>query len=131
MSASGLYTTAIACGNLGLLTSRSHSHVDQEDSSVITTSEIQTNEYYDGQVRSLEFENSQGKFTAGVMQVGEWEFHAPTREWMILTRGSWEARLPGADEFVLFAEGESFQIEGGETFAVRTKEESAYICLYT
>ena len=36
---------------------------------------IKTNEYHD-QVRSLEFENSEGKFTAGVMQVGVWEFHA-------------------------------------------------------
>lgn len=92
---------------------------------------IKTNEYYEGQVRSLEFENSQGKFTAGVMQKGEWEFHAPTREWMILTRGEWEAQLPGTTEFVPFAEGEAFQIEGDETFKVRIKEDSSYICLYT
>ncbi len=92
---------------------------------------IKTNEYYDGKVRSLEFENTQGKFTAGVMQPGEWSFDAPTREWMILTRGAWEARLPGTTEFVPFAEGESFQIEGGETFTVRVLEESSYICPYT
>lgn len=92
---------------------------------------ITTNEYFDGQVRSLEFENSQGKFTAGVMQVGEWTFDVPTREWMILTRGAWEAKLPGSDDFVPFAEGESFEIDGGLQFSVRILEESAYICLYT
>lgn len=50
---------------------------------------------------------------------------------MILTRGEWEARLPGAEDFVSFGVGESFQIEADETFAVRIKEESAYICLNT
>jgi uncharacterized protein YaiE (UPF0345 family) len=93
--------------------------------------EVKVNEYYDGQVKSLEFENSQGKFTVGVMLPGEWEFNAPTREWMILTRGGWDAKLPGTDEYVPFAENESFQIEGGETFSVRVKEISSYICPYT
>jgi uncharacterized protein YaiE (UPF0345 family) len=92
---------------------------------------IKLNEYYDGQVRSLEFENSQGKFTSGVMEPGEWTFEAPTREWMILTRGSWEARLPGTEKFVPFEIGESFQIEGGESFTVRVLEPSSYVCPYT
>lgn len=30
---------------------------------------------------------------------------------MILTRGEWDVRLPGTDEFVPFGVGESFQIE--------------------
>jgi Uncharacterized protein conserved in bacteria len=91
---------------------------------------IQQNEYYDGQVRSLEFANEQGKFTVGVMEPGEWTFEAPTREWMVLTRGTWDARLPGADEWKTFREGESFQIEPNESFTVRMDDTVAYLCPY-
>lgn len=93
--------------------------------------EVKVNEYYDGRVKSLEFENSEGKFTVGVMFPGDWEFEAPTREWMTLTRGSWDAKLPGSDEFVPFGEGESFQVEAGESFTLRVKEISSYLCPFT
>ncbi|WP_309133171.1 pyrimidine/purine nucleoside phosphorylase [Brevibacterium sp.] len=92
---------------------------------------IGQNEYYDGQVRSLEFANEQGKFTVGVMEPGEWTFEAPTREWMILTRGSWDVQLPGRDDWKTFNEGESFQIEGDESFTVRISDTVAYLCPYT
>ncbi len=38
---------------------------------------IGQNEYFEGQVRSLEFKNEQGNFTVGVMEPGEWKFEAP------------------------------------------------------
>ncbi|GAB3194239.1 pyrimidine/purine nucleoside phosphorylase [Nesterenkonia suensis] len=92
---------------------------------------IGQNEYYDGQVRSLEFANQQGKFTVGVMEPGEWTFEAPTREWMILLRGTWDVRLPGRDDWVTYTEGESFQIERDESFTVRIADTVAYVCPYT
>ena len=55
---------------------------------------IGQNEYYDGQVRSLEFHNEQGNFTVGVMEPGEWRFEAPVTEWMLLVRGSWDVQQP-------------------------------------
>ncbi|MFE4412594.1 pyrimidine/purine nucleoside phosphorylase [Streptomyces sp. NPDC056821] len=92
---------------------------------------IKQNEYYEGQVRSLEFANTQGKFTVGVMEPGEWTFEAPTREWMILIRGSWDVRLPGSSGWKTFGEGDTFQIEGDESFTVRISDTVAYLCPYT
>ncbi|MGW5647755.1 pyrimidine/purine nucleoside phosphorylase [Saccharopolyspora sp. NPDC003752] len=62
---------------------------------------------------------------------GEWTFEAPTREWMILTRGSWDAKLPGSEEWKTFSEGDSFQIGGNESFTVRITDTVAYLCPYT
>jgi uncharacterized protein YaiE (UPF0345 family) len=92
---------------------------------------IGQNEYYDGHIRSLEFANKQGKFTVGVMEPGEWTFEAPTREWMIIVRGTWGAKLPGKDVWKTFTEGESFQIEANESFTVRMTDTVAYVCPYT
>ncbi|MGO4452711.1 pyrimidine/purine nucleoside phosphorylase [Arthrobacter sp. RAF14] len=93
---------------------------------------IGQNEYYEGQVRSLEFANEQGKFTVGVMEPGEWTFEAPTREWMHLVRGSWDVKLPAdSNEWVKYEEGSTFQVEGEQSFTVRVSDTVAYLCPYT
>lgn len=93
---------------------------------------IGQNEYYDGQVRSLEFKNEQGNFTVGVMEPGEWSFEAPCKEWMRIINGSWDVQQPaGQGEWKTYNEGEQFEVPGGTDFTVRVTDTVAYMCPYT
>ena len=90
---------------------------------------IKVNEYFAGTVKSLSFENSQGKFTAGVMIKGEYEFGTSTPEWMTLVKGKWTLQLPG-EQSKNYAEGETCSIPSGIKFKVVCSEDSAYLCRY-
>ncbi|MFT4214339.1 MAG: pyrimidine/purine nucleoside phosphorylase [Microbacterium sp.] len=93
---------------------------------------IGQNEYFDGQVRSLEFQNAQGNFTVGVMEPGEWRFEAPVQEWMTLLRGSWDVQQPaGQGEWKKYTEGEQFEVPAGTDFTVRVADTVAYLCPYS
>ncbi len=91
---------------------------------------VTDNVYFAGKVRSLDITNPSGNYTVGVMEVGEWEFNAPTREWMTLLTGKWEVQLPGETEFRPFGEGEAYEIAKDESFRTRIIEPTAYICRY-
>ena len=58
-----------------------------------------TNEYFDGKVKSIGFETPEGKATIGVMAVGEYEFVTSTVEYMTVTSGKLTVLLPGSDEW--------------------------------
>ncbi len=45
------------------------------------------NEYFDGKVKSIAFQNKQGNFTVGVMDIGEYEFGTNTIERMTVISG--------------------------------------------
>lgn len=93
---------------------------------------ISQNEYFDGQVRSLEFKNEQGNFTVGVMEPGEWTFEAPVAETMLLVRGSWDVQQPaGQGSWKTYNEGEAFDVPSGTDFTVRVTDTVAYLCPYT
>ncbi len=49
---------------------------------------------------------------------------------MTLTSGDMQVLLPGAEEWYQLAPGESFIVEAGQSFEVRTTVESAYLCKY-
>jgi purine/pyrimidine-nucleoside phosphorylase len=91
---------------------------------------IPMNEYFDGKVKSLGLSNSQGKFTAGVMLAGEYEFGTSTKEWMTLVSGAWQIKLPGSDVYVDFPVGSTFEVEAGEKFQLILSQDSAYLCRY-
>ena len=52
---------------------------------------MQVNEYFDGNVKSIGFENSEGRATAGVMAVGDYEFGTSENELMKIVSGSLQA----------------------------------------
>lgn len=88
------------------------------------------NEYFNGNVKSLALENSEGKATIGVMAPGEYEFGTATVEIMKVITGKLTVQLPDADKWEDFHAGESFEVDKDKKFKVKIEEQSAYLCLY-
>ncbi len=91
---------------------------------------FKTNEYFDGKVKSIAFETGDGPATIGVMADGEYEFGTATKEIMSVTSGQLDVQLPGSDGRVIYQAGDSFVVEKGLSFAVRSNGQSAYLCLF-
>lgn len=91
---------------------------------------IPMNEYFEGKVRSLSFNNSTGKFTNGVMLAGEYEFGTTSTEYMTLTSGKWLVQLPGTAEFKEWALYQTFEVPAHSKFQLKVLEDSSYTCRY-
>jgi len=91
---------------------------------------FKVNEYYDGKVKSLAFENNEGTVTAGVMAPGEYEFGTSTVEYMTVVSGKLTVLLPGENEWKSFGPYETFIVEKDSSFKVKVEEQSAYKCIY-
>ena len=92
--------------------------------------QMQVNEYFDGNVKSIGFENSEGRATAGVMAVGEYEFGTSEHELMKIVSGALQAKLPGTDAFESFPAGSEFNVAANEKFQVKVDQTTAYLCFY-
>ncbi len=91
---------------------------------------MQVNEYFDGNVKSIAFQNSDGKATAGVMAVGQYEFGTSEHEVMKIVSGELSVRLPNSEAFETFSGGQQFEVAAGQKFQVDVKQETAYVCFY-
>ncbi len=91
---------------------------------------FKSNEYFDGKVKSIAFETADGPATVGVMAEGEYEFATSSKEIMSVTSGAMDVKLPGSDGWMSFVAGDEFMIEADQSFGVRVKEQTAYLCLY-
>lgn len=91
---------------------------------------FKVNEYFDGNVKSLGFENSKGELTIGVMAAGEYEFGTTTIEYMTVTSGSMLVLLPGETEWKTYKEFETFVVEKDVKFQVKVSEPTSYKCVY-
>ncbi|MGB0732572.1 MAG: pyrimidine/purine nucleoside phosphorylase [Pontibacterium sp.] len=91
---------------------------------------MNVNEYFDGKVKSIGFENNEGKVTAGVMAPGEYEFGTSEDELMKVTSGELNVKLPGADDFVAYPAGTEFKVAANQSFQLIVKEATAYLCFY-
>ena len=89
-----------------------------------------TNEYFDGKVKSIAFQTAEGPATIGVMAAGSYEFGTSTHETMTVVSGALTIQLPGQDEWQRFAAGERFEVDANQKFGVRVEEDSSYLCLY-
>ena len=92
---------------------------------------MKVNEYFDGNVTSIGFENSEGRATAGVMAVGEYEFGTSENELMKIVSGSLQAKLPSSEAFETFDAGSEFKVPANTKFQVHVKEATAYLCFYS
>ena len=91
---------------------------------------LQVNEYFDGQVKSIAFNNSDGKSTAGVMSAGKYEFSTTTIEIMHVVSGKMTVMLPGNNEWQDITQCKSFEVPANSKFSVKITEETAYLCTY-
>lgn len=88
------------------------------------------NEYFDGNVKSLGFENNEGAVTIGVMATGEYEFGTSTVEYMTVTSGKMTVLLPGEKEWKTYLESETFIVGKDVKFRVKVDESTSYKCVY-
>jgi hypothetical protein len=91
---------------------------------------IKVNEYYEGSVKSMAIELSEGRFTVGVIEPGDYEFGTDTIEIMTVVCGEISAMLPGETEFKSYKPFEAFRIEKGERFKMKVTAPCSYRCQY-
>lgn len=91
---------------------------------------FKVNEYFDGNVKSLGFSNSDGRFTVGVMAPGSYIFGTNCVEEMTLISGSMAVILPGETSLRTIAIGETFTVAADVKFEVEIGEQAAYLCKY-
>lgn len=91
---------------------------------------FKTNEYFEGRVKSIAFETAEGPATIGVMADGEYEFGTSSKEIMSVSSGTLQVKLPGSADWMHVGKGESFIVEAGQRFGVKSIGQTAYLCLY-
>lgn len=91
---------------------------------------FKTNEYFDGKVKSIALEASEGTATIGVMAAGEYEFGTSTVEIMTVISGKLAVKLPGETDWKVFKKFESFMVPKDVKFKVKADEDTPYLCLY-
>lgn len=91
---------------------------------------LTTNEYFDGNVRSIGFQTATLPATVGVMAVGEYEFGTSQKETVTVVSGALTVNLPDADGWQTFNAGEQFIVAANEKFQLQVAVETAYLCTY-
>jgi uncharacterized protein YaiE (UPF0345 family) len=93
-------------------------------------SELDVNEYFDGNVKSIGFQTETLRATVGVMAPGDYEFGTSQNETMTVVSGALTVKLPGSDERVRFAAGSSFEVAANQKFQLQVAVDTAYLCTY-
>ena len=91
---------------------------------------ITVNEYFEGNVKSLGYQSSEGKSTVGVIDQGEYKFGTSTDETMIIIEGSMTVLLPGADQWITVKSGDEFKVPADTSFRVKSEGQTSYLCKY-
>lgn len=91
---------------------------------------LETNEYFDGNVKSIGFKASTLPATVGVMEIGDYEFGTSQKETMTVVSGALTVMLPNASDWKTYNQGESFVIEANQKFQLQVKVATAYLCTY-
>ncbi|PKM22012.1 MAG: hypothetical protein CVV10_06450 [Gammaproteobacteria bacterium HGW-Gammaproteobacteria-14] len=91
---------------------------------------FKVNEYFNGQVASIAFQTATLPATVGVMAPGEYEFGTSERETMKVISGALTVKLPGRDDWQIFAAGSEFIVDANVKFQLQVSEDTAYLCLY-
>jgi uncharacterized protein YaiE (UPF0345 family) len=91
---------------------------------------FKTNEYFDGNVKSMSFSTTDGPATLGLMAPGEYEFGTSTTEYMTVLSGEMTVLLPGSEEWVVYRPYETFVVPANTRFHLRISADAAYKCIY-
>jgi hypothetical protein len=91
---------------------------------------FKTNEYFDGNVKSIAFIMPEGPATIGVMAAGEYKFGTSSVEYMTVTSGELLVMQPGETEWKSYKPFETFVVAKDVTFSVKAGTDTTYLCLY-
>ncbi len=91
---------------------------------------LQTNEYFDGRVKSIAFQTATLPATVGVMDLGDYEFSTDKKETITVVSGYLTVKLPNSDDWQAFPAGKSFVVEANQKFQLQIAEQTAYLCTY-
>ncbi len=91
---------------------------------------LKVNEYFEGNVKSIAFEGGDLPATVGVMAPGEYSFGTSQREYVTVISGELVVKLPGADDWQAFGDGETFTVEADQRFDLKVAQDTAYLCKY-
>ncbi|WP_432452028.1 MULTISPECIES: pyrimidine/purine nucleoside phosphorylase [unclassified Agarivorans] len=91
---------------------------------------LKSNEYFNGQVKSIGFAGKEKPSSVGVMAVGEYEFGTAEAELMVVVSGELIVKLPGEQEWRSFKDGQQFNVPGNAKFQLKVPCETAYLCVY-
>ncbi|UTM57162.1 pyrimidine/purine nucleoside phosphorylase [Photobacterium sp. CCB-ST2H9] len=91
---------------------------------------LNTNEYFDGNVKSIGFEAQGARSSVGVMLPGNYTFSTAAPERMTVVKGTITVKLPGHVEWETYNAGDDFEVPGDAAFDVRIEETTAYLCDY-
>ncbi|MDH5517249.1 MAG: pyrimidine/purine nucleoside phosphorylase [Gammaproteobacteria bacterium] len=92
---------------------------------------FETNEYFDGKVKSIAFQTETLPATVGVMAAGEYVFNTAKKEKMVVVSGALTVKLPNQSSEVTYLAGESFEVAADSAFDVKVSTDTAYLCLYS
>lgn len=91
---------------------------------------IKVNEYFDGGVKSLGYENKTGKSTVGVMAAGDYEFSTGSKEIMTVVEGKLTIQQAGEDSWIDYTDGQSFEVPANSKFKLKVEEPTSYLCQF-
>jgi len=91
---------------------------------------FKTNEYFDGKVKSIAFQNAEKQATIGVMAAGEYVFNSADKEKMSVITGQLIIKLDGESESKTYDAGQSFEVTENSAFNVSVPVDCAYLCEY-
>lgn len=91
---------------------------------------FETNEYFDGNVKSIAFQSETLPASVGVMEVGDYTFGTGAKEYMTVVSGNLTVKLVGATQWSRYNAGETFEVEANSRFDVKVAVQTAYLCLY-
>lgn len=91
---------------------------------------FKVNEYFDGTVKSIAFQQAEGQATIGVMAPGKYNFGTADREIMHVISGSMKVLLPGSNDWESFSAGDQFRVPANSKFDLEVSVDTAYLCEY-
>jgi len=91
---------------------------------------FKVNEYFNGKVKSIAFDSTEGPATIGVMAAGEYEFGTSTIEHMTVTSGEMQVMLPGETDWKTYKPFETFIVAKNVKFKVKLTSDTSYRCFY-
>lgn len=91
---------------------------------------LETNEYFNGKVKSIGFQTGTLPATVGVMEIGEYEFDTAKKETVTIISGALTVKFPEENDWHTFNENEFFIVDADKTFHLKVDVATAYLCLY-